>query len=278
MKNRRAGSLNSSNQLLLAAAGVAAVAGLAVFGLLNPLRVRAQDQPRAIEAASIRPASFPSEDYFRGWTLNGGICEVGARAVAISGNRLNMPKMTLCQLIVMGYNVQGFRIVGAPAWMLKVEQPNYYDVQIKAEGEQALTEDQARGLMKDLVADRFRVTLHRDTKTLPVYELAIAKNGTKVKETPVEGRPQRNGVPMKTFLFQAADFVDRPIVDKTGLTGTHYQYQWDAKALREELKEGIKPVPSIFHEVEEQLGLTLKPANDPIEVLVIDRAEKPSEN
>jgi uncharacterized protein (TIGR03435 family) len=162
--------------------------------------------------------------------------------------------------------------------MMKVEQSNYYNVQIKAEGEESLTEDQARALLRALVADRFRATLHRETKTLPVYVLALGKNGTKLQETPVEGRPQRNGVSIVSYISFIARYVDRPIVDKTGLTGTHYAFVWDEQELREELKDGHKPVPSIFRAVQDQLGLALRPANEPMDVLVIDRAEKPTEN
>jgi uncharacterized protein (TIGR03435 family) len=240
--------------------------------------VRAQDvPPRAIEAASIRPAAFPSDSYFQGWTSFGGICVVGARTPAPSGNRLTLPKMTLCSLIAMAYDVQDYRISGAPAWMMKVEQSNYYDVQIKAEGADALSLDQARGLLRTLLADRFQLKLHHDTKTFPIYELAVAKSGSKLKEV-LPGDPARTGVSIRSFLVMMSDFVDRPVIDKTGLTGTHYQSQFDTKELREQLAEGIKPVPSVFHAVEEQLGLTLKPANDSMDVVVIDRAEKPSAN
>jgi uncharacterized protein (TIGR03435 family) len=248
-----------------------------IIGVAVPV-VGAQDLPsRAIEAASIRPASFPSESYFQGWSSFGGICVVGARTPAPSGNRLTLPKMTLCSLIAMAYDVQDYRISGAPAWMMKVEQSNYYDVQIKAEGADALSMEQARGLLRTLLADRFQLKLHRDTKTFPIYELAVAKSGAKLKEV-LPGDPTRTGVSIRSFLVMISDFVDRPIVDKTGLTGTHYQSQFDTKELREQLTEGIKPVPSVFHAVEEQLGLTLKSANDSMDVLVIDRAERPSAN
>jgi uncharacterized protein (TIGR03435 family) len=257
-----------------------ATVGPILFGMLNAPEVRAQDSARKIEAASIRPASFPNEDFFRGWTAyTADTCAIGARSPAISGSRLSLPKITLCQLIVMGYGVQSLRIAGAPAWMTKIEQSNYYDVQIKAEGEEGLTEEQARGLLRTVVADRFHVTLHRNNEALPVYELTVGKSGPKFQETPEEGRSQRNGVPIASYIISLSRYVDRPIVDKTGLTGTHYAFVLDQKELAEDLqKDGIKPVPSVFRVVEEQLGLTLKPAKEPMDVLVIDHAESPSDN
>jgi uncharacterized protein (TIGR03435 family) len=75
--------------------------------------------------------------------------------------------MTLCGLVAMAYDLQGDRISGEPAWMMRVEQSNYYDVTMKAEGDGALTEDQARGLLRVLLADRFQLRVHLDTKTQP---------------------------------------------------------------------------------------------------------------
>jgi uncharacterized protein (TIGR03435 family) len=267
-------------KLLTAMVGASAVVGPFLFGMLNAPGVRAQDSTRTIEAASLRPSSFPNEDYFRGWTsFAGDTCAIGARSPAISGSRLSLPKITLCQFIVMGYGLQSLRIAGAPAWMTKVEQSNYYDVQIKAEGEEGLTAEQTRALLRMLVRDRFHVTPHRDTAALPVYELTVGKSGPKFQETPEEGRSQRNGVPIASYIASLSRYVDRPIVDKTGLTGTHYAFVWDEKELAEDLqKDGIKPVPSVFRLVEEQLGLTLKPAKEPMDVLVIDHAERPSDN
>jgi len=260
--------MNMTKHLLLAAAGAFAVPGL-----------HAQDPTRAIEVASIRQASFPNDSYFAGWAAGSGdACNVGARRPVATGSRLNLSRITLCQLIVMGYGVQGFRIVGAPAWMMKLEPANYYNVQIKAEGEDPVTDEQARGLLRALITDRFHVTLHRDSSPLPVYVLAIGKNGTKIRETPEDGRPQRNGVSMASYVAFISRYLDRPVVDKTGLTGTNYAFAWDEKELREELQKDGTPAPSIFHAVEEQLGLTLKPSKEPLDVLVIDQAEKPTEN
>jgi uncharacterized protein (TIGR03435 family) len=270
---------NMMTNFLRATVCVSAIANAAIFAALIP-QVEAQDSARTIEAASIRPSSFPSESSFAGFAAAAGdVCNIGARRPLASGNRLTLGKITLCQLIVMGYGVQGFRVVDMPPPMRRLEASNYYDVQIKAEGEQPLTDDQSRALLRDLVKDRFHVTLHGDTRNLPVYVLAIGKNGTKLNETQVEGQTQRTGVPMTSYIAFMSRYVDRPIVDKTGLTGTHYQFMWNDKELREDLaRDGIKPVPLIFHTVEEQLGLTLKAEKAPTEVLVIDHAEQPSQN
>lgn len=258
-----------------------AVQALSLTGTLTVclsfiLNANAQNSTRTIEVASIRIAAFPSDDYFRGWTFVSGICS-GARSPQISGNVVTLTRFSLCQMLGMAYAVQDFRITGVPEPMLKTERTNFYDVRLKAEGEGALTAADARDLLKELLADRFQLKVHMDTKITPVYELTVGKNGTKLKVTPEEGRPNLNGVPMTTYVGLISKYVDRPIVDRTGLTDIHYAYQWNETELRRDLKDGL-PVPSIFREVDEQLGLNLKPTNAPFEVLVIDHAEPPSEN
>ena len=116
----------------------------AVLGVFPAAQVTAQAPPavaapRALEVASIRPALFPNDDYFRGWTAASGICGAGARRPAISGNGLTLPKVSLCQLIALAYEVQEFRrISNAPAWMMKLERSNFYDVAVKAEGSRSV--------------------------------------------------------------------------------------------------------------------------------------------
>src|ERR1700744_1945680 len=130
------------------------VAGLSFAGWITFLAPAwAQDKaPRTVEVASIRAHTFQSEDYFRGWAFGaedaGGVCAVGARRVAPSGNRVTIPTMTLCGLISMAYDIPGFRISGAPAWMMKMEASNFYDVSFNAEGDAPLNVEQARGLLQ----------------------------------------------------------------------------------------------------------------------------------
>jgi uncharacterized protein (TIGR03435 family) len=109
-----------------------------------------------------------------------------------------------------------------------------------------------------------------------VYELIAGKNGAKIVEVPADQRPN---VSMGLFIaLSISRFLDdRPLVDKTGLAGEHYQIKWDDTELVEELPQG-KPVPSIFRAVQDQLGLKLEAIKAPVEVLVIEHAEKPDPN
>jgi uncharacterized protein (TIGR03435 family) len=236
----------------------------------------AQNPARTVEAASIRQGVFSNNDYFLGFTSFGGICARGARPLAISGNRIRLTRVSLCQLVGFAYDVPDYRISGAPAWMLKVEQANYYDVELKAEGEEALTQEQAREILRTLLADRFRLKVHNGASSVPVYELAVSKRGSKLKEAPADSSG-RGGVLIASYIAFISNYVDRPVVDATGLTA-RYQFQFDQTELRKQLAEGGKPAPSIFSEVEQQLGLTLRATNGSVGTIVIDGAERPTAN
>jgi hypothetical protein len=248
------------SKLLLAAAG---------------LTVLAQSTPRAIESASLKASSYRDD---RSAAANvqatGSICNIGAMSPGgfslekthppfISGNQLNLPEMSLCQLIAMAYDVAGFRISGAPQWMLEAVRANYYRVQIQAVGQDALTVDQARELLRALLADRFQLKLHRESRTIPVYELVAGPNGSKLKED------EKYGSTTAAYIYLMAKYVDRPVVDKTGV-GEAVRFQFFQFSPR--LGDSVKPAPELFTALEDQLGLTLKPAEEAVEFLVIDRA------
>jgi hypothetical protein len=235
----------------------------------------AQSTPRAIESAFLRPPPWRDD---RPAAINvevtGSICNVGAMSPGnvdiathrpfISGNQLNLSEMSLCQLIAMAYDVAGFRISGAPQWMLQAVRANYYRVQIQAVGQEPLTVDQARELLQALLADRFQLKLHRESRTIAVYELVVGPNGSKLKED------EKYGVTTAAYIFQMAKYVDRPVVDKTGV-GESTRFQFFSPGLWGK-ENGVKPAPELLTALEDQLGLTLNPAEEPVEFLVIDRA------
>ena len=128
-------------------------------------------------------------------------------------------------------------------------------------------------MLQTLLSDRFQLQLHRETRELPVYELLIDKNGSKLKlatdNTPPTVQKGHIGALIKTLLL----FMDRPVVDKTGLTET-YELGFPIK----EYVGQEKPPPSIFAELQRQLGLKLTATKDPTEILVVDHAAKPTPN
>lgn len=182
-------------------------------------------------------------------------------------------------------------------WAYKVEhyqtpKPNSldgkgYDILAKATGPVPVS--QLRLMLQQLLADRFKLTVHRETKMLPVYALTVRKGGPKLPEAkPDDGRHAVESLPRiqdGSFVFQdcsLAEFaaklsllrgIDRPVVDRTGISG-FFDIILEGSATAVRQPDG----PSLFTLIEEQLRLKLVATKAPIEVIVIDHAEKPSEN
>src|SRR5262249_49174574 len=158
------------------------------------------------------------------------------------------------------------------------------------EGDQSLTREEFRPLLRRLLAERFHLQLHRETREMTVYAMTIGKGGVKFKESAPEEPPKQHiGVNgrnqyidfQQVTMEQVVDSLgavggDRPVIDKTGLTGK-YDIRLEATP---EFRINNNPQPddlSIFNAIQQQLGLKLEPQKVPIEVLVVDHVEKPSE-
>jgi uncharacterized protein (TIGR03435 family) len=142
---------------------------------------------------------------------------------------------------------------------------------------------QQRLMMQAVLADRYQLKAHHETREMPVYELVVAHGGLKLKEKVLECRPgasffmPRNWTiygTMDDFASKLAGPTGGVVIDKTGL-GTKtflYALEWTSDS-----QSGVAGgAPSIFTALEEQLGLKLVPATEPVEVLVIDHIEKPT--
>jgi uncharacterized protein (TIGR03435 family) len=180
---------------------------------------------------------------------------------------------------------------------------------------QKLTHEQRGLMLKPTLAERFGLKLHSEARPVRVYDLVIAKGGTKLHVHPPKAKPQTvfaNGRPADgVMLFMGneikgyavtisslantlsgafAESVERPVVDKTGLQGT---YDFDLKWTTEQtaikpsdaVRNGSQPgdpqedsAPSIFTALQEQLGLRLQPATDSAQMIVVDSAHMPSQN
>ena len=139
-------------------------------------------------------------------------------------------------------------------------------------------------MLQTLLAERFRLKLHREMRDLPVYELVIGKGGVKMKTTApsADGKTPPDAISMSVLANLIAQFLDRPMVDKTGLSGL-FKNTWNQNELIQQRAvdqqaHGSGVAPSVFGAVKDQLGLELKPAKDPFEVLVIDSAQRPTIN
>jgi uncharacterized protein (TIGR03435 family) len=164
MNNRITHKLDFGKKLLLAVAGMLIVAAPMVVGILNAPLIRAQ--PRVarptFEVASIKP----HDPERRCCTLaNAG------------GGRLTVVGLTVKALVGTAYSVRDFQIFGGPTWV----NSDRFDIEAKAEALAGMTSERMPLLLQSLLADRFQLKVHTETRELPVYELAAGKNGSKLR-------------------------------------------------------------------------------------------------
>jgi uncharacterized protein (TIGR03435 family) len=222
----------------------------------------------------------------------------GPSALRISGNRV-ATFGTLTQFVMAAYELRLHQVSGAPEWTDREGNPLAFDIQAKAEGADPLAPDLARQMMQTLLADRFRLKLHRETKEMPVYVVTADKNGPRLKET-APGTESKSSaafsggvskfsyanLSMSDLVTHIASNFDRPLLDKTGLKGSYdftleyrrvnpQMFTNEAAAMAQRGNAGAGP--SIFDALK-LLGLKVTQSKEPFEITIIDHAEKPSEN
>lgn len=204
--------------------------------------------------------------------------------ISISGNRVTASG-PVKHLIEMAYRTKDYEIFGGPDWTASGDV--LYDIAAKAEGDKPPTMDQARRMLQTLLADRFQLKLHKEPKEISIYALVVNKTGPKLKQSATNAKfdmsldmgPKSRmsaTMSMASLAGQLTNLVtERPVVDKTGLTGLYdFTLEWAPDDAPTDVTEG----PSIFTAVQEQLGLKLESTKAPVEVLVIDHVERPSAN
>lgn len=235
----------------------------------------AQEAHPAFDVASIRPSAVNHA---------GGEGSKRSRIEATPLS-LSMRNVDLSDCIQWAYRVSDYQVSG-PGF------PNSARYDILAKTGSPASIDQMRSMVQDLLATRFQLKIHRESKMLPVYGLVVAKGGPKLPApkadaavSPAQARESLPRIENDAFIFQdasMADFaaklsllrgIDRPVVDRTGIQGI---YDLTLKSAPSAI---LQPDgPSLFTLVEDQLGLKLAPEKAPIEVLIVDHVEKPSEN
>lgn len=219
------------------------------------------------------------------------------KAAPDSGNlnfyneKLVVRNLPLENIIEFAYDVPAERVTGIPS-SLKDRRFNIDAKIVPADGskppEASASQDQARLIL--LLADRFHLTVHVQPKTMPTYDLVVAKGGSKVKLSQDELKDSTwningegtslvltsKGAAMGDLAAALTDEVHRQVVDRTGLTGhADITLKWSDDVATQ---QGGPDVISIFTAIEDQLGLKLVSSKGPVDTLVIDHAEMPSEN
>ena len=201
--------------------------------------------------------------------------------VSLDGTRFSSSRNPLRGLIFSAYEVPYWRLSGGPAWL----ETDAYD--IVGTFPSNTSPDQVKLMLQTLFADRFKLAIHRETKDYPVYALVVGKDGPKLKAAADGKHGAKNGgghlelhhASVAGFATYLVNATDRPVVDMTGLEGYFdITLDWRPDTPQSAASSRNDSRPSIYTAVQEQLGLKLEPRSAPVECIVIDHVERPSEN
>jgi uncharacterized protein (TIGR03435 family) len=230
----------------------------------------AGDPAPAFDVATIK-RSDPNSTYNSGFHLN--------------GRHISCTKETLASIFSVAYGIHVKQIVNAPDWLSK----DRYDIDGISDTQSEPTLPQMQGMYRKLLADRFHLIFHPETRQLPIYALIVTKGGPRLAPLkPGESTNEdswTNGAvrtmeltatPMPVFAIDLDFFLERPVIDQTHLQGSYdFMLKWTSDDSK--LADPDQP-PSLFTAIQEQLGLKLEAVKGPAEVYVIDHAERPSDN
>jgi uncharacterized protein (TIGR03435 family) len=241
---------------------------------------------RAIWAASLLSSVICAQPAFDVASVR--VSQGKRESIQASPGSLNMRNVTLKSAIRWAYHVMDYQVKG-PDWI------NFDRYDIVAKAAEPATEDQLRLMLQPLLAERFKLTLHKETKELPAYSLVVAKGGIKFHESQItdgDGEPVANpdkgsmtmelkSVSAELFVERLSKVVQAPVVNNTGLSGRYDvkinvgKYIPDGSG-----KDGpFDPVAMIITSLQEELGLKLESKKVRLDLLIVDRVEKvPVEN
>ena len=264
-----------------------------------PIPPMAADANPSFEVATIKPN-------------NSGA--VRLQGLVIRGRTFMTRASSVEDLISFAYDVQEKQIVNAPAWITSER----YDIEAIPDAPGTPNTEQVRMMIRKLLADRFKLTFHKDERDLPAYVLTVAKSGEKLAPTKLKGqlpglgfRPGKGGITLQVINAAIPDFtgflqvlvLDRPVVDRTGLTG-RYDFSCTftpddsefgghppqrpgstppaqgaaARQAGTEATAAVPSAPNLFEAMQEDLGLKLSAEKTSVEVIAVDHLDHPSPN
>jgi len=290
--------LSANKKLLLASVAIATVIGPVTFGILNARAVLVQipSPEGSTPTSSFEVASVRLDRSGQGSNSH------------ITSDRFVIERWSAKELIEYSYELNGAQVLGGPHWI----DSERYNIEAKLEDadvakEHNMPSEQRMALMRlrvrDLLADRFGLRLRHSVKELPILALVVARNGPKfsaAKPLPspapdtdgrraymtTEGKQwvlSLNNVPLSylvRMLSGQPEVAGRVLVDKTALTGPYdLKLQWEPQNLTSTPNTGSeRSGATLFTALQEQLGLKVESRKEPLDVVVIDRIDKPSEN
>jgi uncharacterized protein (TIGR03435 family) len=230
--------------------------------------VSAQSSLPAFEVVSVR--TIPQDT--RTWALR----QVNpARYLSLSN---------VNQLITWAWSLKNYQVQGAPGWIFRDR------FEIQATTGRPASSDEERLMVQRLLAERFGMKVHRESREIPVYALVVGKNGPKLETAKTVDEPGHRGININPGVMTAreatmADLadvlttnLDRSVLDRTNLKGRYdFTLTWDPPPVPANGPSWSPVGPSLFTPIRE-LGLRLDPQKAPVEMLVIDSIERPADN
>jgi uncharacterized protein (TIGR03435 family) len=220
-----------------------------------------------------------------------------------TADRISITNLSLANILTSAYNIKQYLISGGPSWVYSTS----FDVDAKVDAADVqtfkkLSPAQHRLMLQKLLADRFHLAVHIETKMLPVYDLVVASGGSKLKASapdpppPADANPsdppkprgmmrmgagwlELQDTPLGTFVEQLSYSVNRTVINKTGLSGKYdLTLKWTPDDQEPADDSSDNQAPHLFTALQEQLGLKLEPSKGPVDTLVIDHVEMPTAN
>ena len=254
--------------------------------------IHAQTSAPQLEVATVKTSDPATEHLGLYWRKPDGFKREGTTLLGMIGYAYGVPS-----------HGKGL-VVGGRAWI----GSEAYDIQVKVDGAtaerwsklpQQAVDEERRAVERELLAERFHVRVHREMREMPAFVLTVDKGGSKL-EAPVGEKELAAGVPQSRINFigrgdlqghsallnnlsaslaAEAELDGRPVVDRTGLKGQYdFILRWTPSELAPGESSDPGEWPSLFAALKEQLGLKLIAEKAQVEVVVIDSAERPSEN
>ena len=226
----------------------------------------------------------------------------GRTSISTNNDSYSAANVSLKQMLSNAYDVKDYLISGLTGWA----NSDRFDVNAKivdmdADALKKLTDEQRNAMLQQMLADRFHMKVHLQTEVLPIYEMIVAKGGPKItavepigpdpdadRNRDFKGMSRGNmrvsnteltahDVPLDNLAYALSGRLSRTVVDKTGLKGKFdLSLTWSPDD--ESAAASDSSAPSLFTALQEQLGLRLQPAKGPVEALVVEHVEMPSEN
>jgi uncharacterized protein (TIGR03435 family) len=252
----------------------------------------------ACAALLAQPAGRPKFEEFEVATVKPAAPDATGRYIRMqSAHQFTAWNQALLTLIAAAYNVSRQSVFGGPAWV----ESDHYNIVAKAPNDVRPIPDEQMGMLAKLLAERFKLSFHREKRELSIYTLTLAKGGAKLKEStdsldahpegspplifvvspPLIRLPAKNATMAAFASVLQRSALDRPVVDRTGLTGRYdfnLEFTPDESLFDGTLGKGDLSKPGLFAALQEQMGLKLERGKGPVDVIVIDHAERPVEN